>query len=80
MKKNIALVTGGYSAESVISYKTAVTIEANLDREKIITFTLSNYSALLEVAHEQSLITDADVALLQEWRKSPDSWHREKGN
>ena len=34
MKKNIALVTGGYSAESVISYKTAVTIEANLDKEK----------------------------------------------
>ncbi|MBA2499424.1 MAG: D-alanine--D-alanine ligase [Chitinophagaceae bacterium] len=34
MKKNIALVTGGYSNESVISYKTAVTIEANLDKEK----------------------------------------------
>lgn len=34
MKKNIALVTGGYSSESVISYKTAVTIEANLDKEK----------------------------------------------
>ena len=34
MKKNIALVTGGYSSESVISYKTAITIEANLDKEK----------------------------------------------
>ena len=34
MKKNIALVTGGLSGESVISYKTAATINNNLDREK----------------------------------------------
>ena len=34
MKKNIALVTGGFSGEAVISYKTAVTIDNNLDREK----------------------------------------------
>ena len=32
MKKNIALVTGGLSGESVISYKSAVTIDNNLDR------------------------------------------------
>jgi D-alanine-D-alanine ligase len=34
MKPNIAFVTGGYSGESVISYKSAVTIENNIDREK----------------------------------------------
>ena len=34
MKKNIALVTGGFSGEAVISYKSANTIEKNLDREK----------------------------------------------
>lgn len=34
MKKNIALVTGGYSGESVISYKSAVTIDRNLDRDR----------------------------------------------
>lgn len=34
MKKKIALVTGGLSGESVISYKSAVTIENNLDSEK----------------------------------------------
>lgn len=33
MKKNIALVTGGFSGEAVISYKTAVTIGNNLDPE-----------------------------------------------
>lgn len=32
MKKKIALVTGGYSGESVISYKSAATIQANLDK------------------------------------------------
>lgn len=34
MKKTIALVTGGFSGEAVISYKSAVTISNNLDREK----------------------------------------------
>ncbi|RYF86240.1 MAG: D-alanine--D-alanine ligase, partial [Chitinophagaceae bacterium] len=34
MKKNIALVTGGYSGEAVISYKSAATISENLDKEK----------------------------------------------
>lgn len=33
MKPNIAFVTGGYSGESVISYKSAITIENNVDRE-----------------------------------------------
>jgi D-alanine-D-alanine ligase len=32
MKKNIALVTGGFSGEAVISYKSVVTIDNNLDR------------------------------------------------
>ena len=36
MKKNIALVTGGFSGEAVISYKTAITIGNNLDREKFM--------------------------------------------
>jgi D-alanine-D-alanine ligase len=34
MKKNIALVTGGFSGESVISYKRAATIGNNLDAEQ----------------------------------------------
>ena len=35
MKPNIAFVTGGYSGESVISYKSAVTIENNLDKKQV---------------------------------------------
>ena len=34
MNPIIAFVTGGYSGESVISYKSAVTIENNLDLSK----------------------------------------------
>ena len=34
MKKKIALITGGYSGEAVISYKSASSIEKNLDTEK----------------------------------------------
>lgn len=34
MKPKIAFVTGGYSTEAVISYKSAVTIEKNLDTDK----------------------------------------------
>ncbi|RYY49166.1 MAG: D-alanine--D-alanine ligase [Chitinophagaceae bacterium] len=34
MKKNIALITGGYSGEAVISYKSAETIYNNTDRDK----------------------------------------------
>jgi D-alanine-D-alanine ligase len=38
MKKNIALVTGGFSGEAVISYKSAVTIDNNLDRDRFNVF------------------------------------------
>jgi len=34
MNKNIALVTGGYSGEAVISYKSAETIQKNIDQNK----------------------------------------------
>lgn len=34
MKKKIALVTGGYSGESVISYKSAASIQKNIDNSK----------------------------------------------
>ena len=33
-KPRIAFITGGYSTEAVISYKSAITIENNIDREK----------------------------------------------
>lgn len=38
MKKKIALVTGGYSGEAVISYKSATTIFNHLDKEKFAVY------------------------------------------
>ncbi len=38
MKKKIALITGGYSGEAVISYKSANNIEKNLDTDKWETY------------------------------------------
>ncbi len=40
MRKKIALVTGGYSGEAVISYKSAVTIQNNVDKEKWEVYTI----------------------------------------
>lgn len=40
MKKKIALITGGYSGEAVISYKSAANIEKNLDTEKWESYTI----------------------------------------
>ena len=40
MKKKIALITGGYSGEAVISYKSATSIEKNLDTEKWESYTI----------------------------------------
>jgi D-alanine-D-alanine ligase len=40
MKKNIALVTGGFSGESVISYKSANTISQHLDRDLYDVYTI----------------------------------------
>ena len=39
-KPNIAFVTGGYSGEAVISYKSAVTIQKNLDSSLFNVFTI----------------------------------------
>lgn len=40
MKKNIALVTGGFSGEAAISYKSAVTFSNNLDRNLFNVYTI----------------------------------------
>lgn len=40
MKKNIALVTGGFSGEAVISYRSARTIDSHLDRNLFDVYTI----------------------------------------
>lgn len=36
--------------------------------------TLSNYSAFIEEAKDKGLITEGQMAILKEWRESPDTW------
>jgi D-alanine-D-alanine ligase len=40
MKKIIALVTGGYTGESVISFKSSAFVESKIDRNKYDVFKL----------------------------------------
>ena len=40
MKKTIALVTGGYSGEAEISYKSVVTVSNNIDKERFDAYTI----------------------------------------
>lgn len=36
--------------------------------------TLSNYDALIDVAHETGYIKESDIEVLKEWRFSPSTW------
>ncbi|MBQ8838996.1 MAG: orotate phosphoribosyltransferase [Bacteroidales bacterium] len=40
--------------------------------------TLSNYDALIDVAHETGYIREADIEVLKEWRFSPSTWGKEE--
>ena len=41
MKKKIALVTGGYSGEAEISYKSAITVGSNIDMDKFTSYKIA---------------------------------------
>jgi len=67
MKKTIALVTGGYSGESVISYQTAATIEKNIDTNKweCYTIDISPDGWFCTTADDQKIAVDKnDFSLL----------------
>jgi orotate phosphoribosyltransferase len=38
--------------------------------------TLSNYSTLLEVAHETNYISEEELELLKDWSKDPENWFK----
>lgn len=45
-----------------------------MDEANVPLYTISNYSALMEVCEEQNLITAEQKTSLEDWRKSPDTW------
>ncbi len=72
MKKNIALVTGGFSGEAVISYKSAATIAANLDPAKynVYKIDINPDGWFYETASGQRTVIDKnDFSLLADGRK-----------
>ncbi|MBD1379965.1 orotate phosphoribosyltransferase [Metabacillus arenae] len=44
-----------------------------LSEAKITAVSLSNYSALIDVAHSKEYVTDKDLKKLQKWRSNPES-------
>ncbi|WP_035052715.1 orotate phosphoribosyltransferase [Carnobacterium pleistocenium] len=46
----------------------------NFSENKIQLNTLTNYSALIEVALKKGLIDATEIALLKEWKKDPTNW------
>ena len=59
MKKNIALVTGGYSGEATISYRSAKTIYEHLDKELFNVFTIDiNPNGWFYVDGDQKVAVD----------------------
>lgn len=49
-------------------------VQENFDQAGLSYVTLTNYTALIELALETGAIQESDVALLQEWRKDPAAW------
>lgn len=49
-------------------------VQENFAQAGLSYVTLTNYTALIELALETGAIQESDVALLQEWRKDPAAW------
>lgn len=66
-KKKIALVTGGYSGEAVISYKSAVTINNHLDRQlfDVYQIDINPEGWFYEAADGQKIVVDKNDFSLQ---------------
>ena len=67
MKKKIALVTGGFSGEAEISYKSAITVGNNIDTDKFdfykIDITLTEWVYINE-ANERSAVNKEDFSII----------------
>ncbi len=76
LKAALAVVEAGGDVQSVMAiftYEFAQAEQAFRD-EGVELQTLSNYTALVEEARRRGTISESDVALLQSWRESPESF------
>ncbi|WP_421384507.1 orotate phosphoribosyltransferase [Bacillus salacetis] len=58
---------------AIFTYELQKGIE-RLEEEGIKAVSLSDYSALLEAAHENHYIEESDLEALKSWRQDPESW------
>ena len=49
---------------------------AAFEKANVPLFTISNYSALMEVAEDQKIISSEEKAHLETWRLSPSTWNK----
>jgi len=72
MKKKIALVTGGYSGEAEISYKSAITVGNNIDRNKFDVYKIDiNRSGWWyeDKAQQKSMVNREDFSIHDQGQK-----------
>ena len=58
---------------SIFTYGFDKAIE-NLNNEDLDLYSLTDYATLIDVALEMGKIQSSDIELLNDWRKSPDTW------
>jgi orotate phosphoribosyltransferase len=81
IKAALAVRTAGSKVSSVIAiftYQLQQTAEA-LAADHIPWETLTNYTALIEVAEERGIIKPEEVAILHSWRQNPAAFGKIKG-
>jgi orotate phosphoribosyltransferase len=66
----------GADVKAVLSIFTYGFDKANekFEKKDIPVYTLTDYSTLIDVALEMGTVKEADLELLNDWRKSPDTW------
>ncbi|RAP76625.1 orotate phosphoribosyltransferase [Paenibacillus montanisoli] len=76
LKAAVAVREAGCEVQGVVAIFTYQfpKAAAAFEEEGIPLATLSNYSALIEVAAEQGIVHNSDIALLQSWRENPQAF------
>ena len=67
MKKKIALVTGGYSGEAEISYKSAITVGNNIPRDKFDVYKIditTNGWFYIDEKHNKTVVNKDDFSII----------------
>ncbi len=58
---------------AIFTYEFEQAIQS-VQRQDVPLFTLSNYSCLIQLAVDNALITEAELAILKDWRKNPHNY------